>query len=120
MLNLKNYSKKMSANKLYFWINLLPLILSLLIITAIFTILPSLPAKLPLFYSLPWGGGQLTTHQQFLIIPAIIILITISNLAIFRYLHPSQSFFKKVLLFTPLIISLILMISFIKIISNFI
>lgn len=116
----KNYPENMSNDKLYFWLNLVPLFLSLLITIAIFAIIAPLPDKLPLFYSLPWGEGQLATHQQFFILPAVIVLITFFNLIISRNLHPSQFFFKRILLFTPFIISLILVISFIKIILNFV
>lgn len=107
-------------NKPYIWLILSPLILSLVITLAIVTILRFLPARLPLFYSASWGDGQLATHQQFLIIPSSIILITLLNLIISWQLHPSQSFLKKVLLLSPLIISLILTVTFIKIILNFV
>jgi len=79
-----------------------------------------LPPKLPLFYSVAWGNGQLATHQQFLIIPASISLITLLNLVISWQLHPSQSFFKKVLLISSIIVSVILVTTFIKIILMFI
>lgn len=105
--------------KLHFWIILSPLILSLIITIAVF-LLKFLPPRLPLFYSLPWGEGQLATYQQFLIIPAIISLITLINLIISWQLHPSQVFFKKMLILSPIVISLILTITLIKIVFNFI
>lgn len=107
------------SNKLHLWIIITPLILSL-IITLTILLFKFLPPKLPLFYSLPWGEGQLATHQQFLIIPASISLITLLNLIISWQLHPSQVFFKKMLLLLPLVISLILIITLIKIVFNFI
>lgn len=106
--------------KFTFWFILPPLILSFIITVAILTILKTLPPRLPLFYSLAWGDTQLATHQQFLIIPACICLITLVNLIISWQLHPSQSFFKKILLLQPIIISLILAITFAKIILNFV
>lgn len=102
------------------WIGLSPLILSLIIALFMLTTLGSLPAKLPLFYSLPWGPGQLATHQQFLIIPGLISIVALLNLFISWQLHPSQSFFKKLLLLSPFIISLILTVTFIKIILIFV
>ena len=107
-------------NKLHLWIGLSPLILSLGITVTIVTALKFLPPRLPLFYSLPWGDGQLATHQQFLIIPASISLITLLNLIISWQLHPSQSFFKKALLLSSIIVSFILTITFIKIVLNFV
>lgn len=101
-------------------ISLSPLILTLVITLTIFLLLNFLPTKLPLFYSLPWGDSQLATHQQFLIIPATITLITLLNLAISWQLHQSQIFFKKVLLFASLLVSFCLTITFIKILSIFI
>lgn len=106
--------------KLHFWMVLSPLILSLLATVVILTVLKYLPPRLPLFYSLTWGDSQLATHQQFLIIPAIISIITLLNLIISWQLHPSQAFFKKALLSSSIIISLILVTTFIKIVLMFI
>lgn len=108
------------SNKFHIWLILTPLVLSLVITLVIVFTLKFFPPKLPLFYSLAWGNEQLANHQQFLIIPASIILITLLNLIISWQLHPSQSFFKKVLLFSPIIISLILTITFMKIILTFV
>lgn len=106
--------------KLYSWMILPPLMVSLFITVVILTFLKFLPDKLPLFYSIAWGERQLATHQQFLIIPACIAAVTFLNLVICWQLHPSQSFFKKTLCIASLLISLILTISFIRIILNFI
>lgn len=102
------------------WINAVPLSLSLIITFFIAIFSKTLPPKLPLFYSLPWGDNQLANHQQLLIIPGIISLITLSNLIISWQLHDSQEFFKKTLIFLSLLASLILTITFFKIIYIFI
>lgn len=107
------------SKKLHFWIGLGPLLLSLGLALFIITSFKELPAKMPLFYSLPWGDGQLATHNQFLIIPASISLITLLNLIISWQLHPSQSFFKKTLLYSSIIVCLILTLAFAKIILMF-
>lgn len=107
--------KKLSSRIL-----IIPFILSIILTIIIIFFLGYLPPKLPLFYSLPWGEGQLATHQQFLIIPAIIGLITLLNLVISWQLHPSQSFFKRILFLSSIIITLILSATFIKIVLNFI
>src|SRR5688572_23746810 len=106
MLNLKVKS----------WVLLAPLLLALS--TALLTLVLSkaLPPKLPLFYSLSWGEQQLVSHQQLLIIPSSIALVTLLNLVISWQLHPQQVFFKKILLISTYLVSLILGITFFKII----
>lgn len=103
-----------------FWIGASQLTLSLVLTLVILVVLRSLPDRLPLFYSLPWGEGQLATHQQFLVIPASISAVALLNLFISWQLHPSQSFFKKGLLLSSIIVSLILTVTFIKIVLNFV
>lgn len=78
-----------------------------------------LPPKLPLFYSLPWGDYQLAGKLQLLIIPASIALISLFNLTASWQLHTSQVFFKRVLTLSSLLVSLILTITFIKIVLIF-
>lgn len=102
------------------WIIVMPLLLSLLIILFTLRFAKSLPPRIPLFYSLPWGEKQLVGNQDLLIIPAIIALVTLFNLIISWQLHSSQTFFKKILLFSSILISLILTITFIKIVLIFI
>lgn len=121
MANLKsdlNISKNLG--QIYFWVMVSPLVLSLLLCLIIILLFKYLPPKLPLFYSLSWGDQQLATHQQFLIIPASLALIALLNFSISLQLHASQIFFKKILLISPIIMSLILVITFIKIILIFI
>lgn len=108
------------SQKLFFWIGLSPLIISLIITIIILTLFKFLPPKLPLFYSLPWGEGQLATSEQFLIIPASISAVALLNLIIFGQLHNQQYFFKKVLLLSSIAVTIILIITFIKIILMFI
>lgn len=108
------------AKKVQFWIGASPLILSLILTLIITIFFKSLPAKLPLFYSAPWGEKQLATHTEFLILPASIIAITLLNFTITSQLHPSQSYFKKMLLIASCLISLILTLTFIKIVLNFV
>ena len=121
MFNLKNTSfEKNSYNGLPLLAGLPPLILGLLITITLLAIPKFLPPKLPLFYSLPWGDGQLATHQQFLVLPASIGAIAFLNLIISWQLHKQQSFFKTILFIQSLLVSLILTIAFGKIILTFI
>ncbi|MCR4305638.1 MAG: hypothetical protein NUV73_00965 [Candidatus Daviesbacteria bacterium] len=108
------------SNKLYLWIGLSPLFISLIITVIILTLFKFLPPKLPLFYSLPWGEGQLATPQQFLVIPASISIIALLNLIISGQLHEQQYFFKKVLLLSGGAVAIILTITFIKIVLMFV
>ena len=100
---------------LYFWLGLLPVIVSFILTVFILIFFQFLPPQMPLFYSLPWGEAQLANHQQFFIIPASITLIDLINLFFIWHLHPSQVFFKKLLILTSLIATLIFLITFIKI-----
>lgn len=109
----------MSKN-LFFLAGLIPIILSLLLTIFILIFFRFMPPKLPLFYSLPWGDVQLANHQQFLIIPASIVLVNLINLIIFWQLHASQSFFKKMLISASLIVSAIFLITFVKIYTLFV
>ena len=103
-----------------FWIASTPILIALLISLFIAFSTKFLPPKLPLFYSLPWGEQQLAQNQQLLIIPAIMALIALCNLLISWQLHPQQTFFKKILLFSSILVSLILTITFLKIVLIFI
>lgn len=108
------FNENLSKN-IYLYLASLPLGVSLLITFFILIFFQFLPSKLPLFYSLPWGDAQFANHQQFLIIPASIILIDLINLSLIWHLHPSQKFFKNMLILTSLIITLIFLTTFIKI-----
>lgn len=106
--------------KLYIWTTLFTGFVAIILSLYILFFFRFLPDKLPLFYSWPWGEKQLGTHQQFLIIPATVILVTLVNLIISKQLHPAQSFLKQALLLASLIITLILTVTFIKIVIVFI
>lgn len=105
--------------KFYLQVSSLPLAVALLITLAIIFYFKHLPPKLPLFYSLPWGEKQLATPSDFFIIPLSLGAVALVNLIIAWYLHPSQSFFKKVLLLVSWVITLTLTIGFIKIVTIF-
>lgn len=101
------------------WLNLIPPILAIAVVFSILILSKSLPPKLPLFYSLAWGDTQLVSSQQLFIIPSIIVLITLFNLILTWQLHSSQVFFKRILLFSSLLVSIILTITFFKIVLIF-
>ncbi|MBI2011427.1 hypothetical protein HYS91_01530 [Candidatus Daviesbacteria bacterium] len=94
------------------------LCLFLALITLIFFLInrSDLPLQLPLFYSLPWGEGQLIFPDQFLILPLIIILITMINSIISWHLHESQLLLKRILLISSAACAFLIFITALRII----
>ena len=95
-------------------------VISLILVMLILFLPNFLPNKLPLFYSLRWGESQLASKEQFLILPAISLGITLVNLLIIRQLHSQQVLLKQILQITTLLCSLILVVTLVKIILIFI
>lgn len=120
LINLKGQIKETSLQKIYFYLSLPSIIIALFLALIIFLFFEFLPSKLPLFYSLPWGEPQLVTQQKFYIIPLSILLITLINLTILLKLDSSFEFFKKILVFSTIVTTIILSITFIKIVLIFI
>lgn len=100
--------------------NLFPIGLLFVIAILILIFGASLPEKIPMFYSLPWGETQLASKLQLLIIPSIGLIIVLFNLLIFWQLHQTQILFKRTLIATNFVISIILFATFIKIVFIFI
>lgn len=100
---------------------LLGTLLSLVLILLTFLILyQQLPPKLPLFYSLPWGSSQLVSKNQFLILPAVLVFISLLNAFLAFQLHPLQIVLKRVLISSVVLIDLIIFITALKIILLFV
>lgn len=79
-----------------------------------------LPPKLPLFYSQAWGQPQLVAKQQFLILPAVLVLINLANIFIAYHLHPVQAVLKKILVLSLVLTDFLVIITAIKILTIFI
>ena len=90
------------------------IILGLLVVTY-----NNLPSQLPLFYSLPWGEGQLVPISRIVILPSLTIILTLSNLLISWHLHESQQILKRMISLFSASLSLILTLSAIRIILLF-
>ncbi len=101
------------------YLGLIPILSTIAASVAIYFLASFLPKKLPLFYSLPWGEGQLVTLSQFLIIPALVSALALFNLLVFWQLKSSQNFLKQILIYSTLLSTAVLMLSFIKIILIF-
>lgn len=108
------------SKKLSFWLSITPFIISALLTLVILLFFRYLPQKMPLFYSLPWGEGQLAARMQFLILPSIIVLVTMLNFTVSLQLHDSQNFFKKMLGISSFLASAILTAAFVKIVFLFV
>lgn len=91
-----------------------------LILGTYFVLYNYLPPRLPLFYSISWGENQLVTKQQFLILPAVLVLITLVNIFISSHLHPLQIVLKKIISFQSIFIALAILITAIKILFIFV
>lgn len=120
MFNFKKLDEQNNEEKIYFYITLAPVICALLLSAIVLVFFRFLPNKMPLFYSLPWGDKQLATYQQFLIIPAVIILISILNMMFYLQLHSTQGFFKKILALSSVVCASILTVTFIKVVLIFV
>lgn len=108
------------SKKLSFWLSITPFIISVILTLVILLFFRNLPQRMPLFYSLPWGEGQLAAKMQFLILPSIIVLVTMLNLSVCSQLHDSQNFFKKMLGISSFLSSAILTAAFLKIVFLFV
>lgn len=80
---------------------------------------PNLPPRLPLLYSLSWGGTQLVAKQQFLILPAITLLIGLFNIFFAYQLHPKQEVLKRTLTLSAALVGVLNLITAFKILLIF-
>lgn len=101
-----------------FWATSFSIIVSLIIISLL--LIPDLPSQLPLFYSQPWGDNQLAAKSSFILLPAIIILTVLINTIIAWHLHYSQTVLKRMLFLMSALVSLLILITTLKIIFIFI
>ena len=79
----------------------------------------SLPKKVPLFYSLPWGESQLIASSQLFVLPALIILVSLVNLITSWQLHKSQLALKRIVNSSTIIFALLILITTIRIVHIF-
>lgn len=105
-------------------VNFYSLVFSLLMIIIVLLIYAlnyiELPAKIPLFYSLSWGEKQLVSLSQFIILPALMILIVLINLILSWHLHSSQKTLKRIISISTALITLLFFLASFKIIYLFV
>ena len=116
------------AELIHFWkVNdkyiLVPILLSLSTSLAIIGLIlfnyQRLPSRLPLLYSLPWGESQLVSKQQFILLPLMIVVLTLTNASIFWQLHNSQVVLKRTLGLNLVLVNALILITSLKILSIF-
>lgn len=100
-------------NSLFFRWNLLLIVFQIVILIFKFN---DLPRQIPLFYSLPWGDGQLASAASLFILPMFSIIILLINNLIATFFFKSTVFFSRLLVFFSLIFSLLSAISLTRII----
>ena len=101
-------------------LGLLPILATILLTITIFSLSGLLPNKVPLFFSLTWGDKQLADKHQLLIIPASLAILTLLNLSFFWKLSQTKDLLRKILVYSSLITTTVLMITFLRIILIFI
>lgn len=99
---------------------LLCFVLTILITELFMFFYSQLPPRLPLFYSLPWGQQQLVDKQQFLILPAVLLLINLVNIFIAYHLHEVQTVLKRILLLSLVVVDLLILVTAVKILTIFV
>jgi hypothetical protein len=77
----------------------------------------SLPQQVPLYYSLPWGEGQLAAAASLFLLPTFSIIILLLNNLIATFFFKSIPLFSRLLTIFSLIFSLLSSISLIRIIN---
>ncbi len=77
-----------------------------------------LPQQIPLYYSLPWGEGQLASAASIFILPTFCIIILLFNNLIATGFLKTIPLFSRLLTLFSLIFSFFSLISVIKIITT--
>lgn len=103
-----------------FWTTAFSLLGVIITLTSFALTYEKLPAEIPLFYSLPWGEGQLVPIFEIIILPSLTIVITLSNLLVSWHLHESQFLLKRMISLFSASLSLLLTLAALRIIWLFI
>ncbi len=103
-----------------FWATAFSLLGVIITLTIFALTYEKLPAQIPLFYSLPWGEGQLVPIFEIIILPSLTVVITLSNLLVSWHLHESQFLLKRMISLFSASLSLLLTLAAMRIIWLFI
>jgi hypothetical protein len=99
-----------------FWATSISILLALILSLIYLFYFDQLPFLIPFFFSLPWGDSQLANKNQFFILPSLIILTALVNLALTWHLHSSQLTMKRIIVSSTTVIALLTVIAGIRII----
>lgn len=120
----KFFKKFFSFNKrqdpVVFWTSAFSLFGVIIILSTVVFTYERLPSALPLFYSLPWGEGQLVPIFQIIVLPSITVMITLTNLLVSWHLHESQFLLKRMISIFSASLSLLITLAALRIIWLFI
>lgn len=75
-----------------------------------------LPPEVPLYYSLPWGEKQLASPWELTILPTLALSIMVTNFFLAFFFAQDNKLLLKILIYTSLFVSIILLYNFIQII----
>lgn len=91
--------------------------LALIIAQVIFLVffLKNLPPEIPLFYSLTWGAKQLASSRQLFLLPILCLMIFLTN-ALFLLLMGRDKAVIYLLTVSTLVSTVLIMITFVKIV----
>lgn len=109
-----------SQDHVNFWAIVATFICLLITLSFFFLHYKELPNQIPLFYSHKWGTDQLALLSQFLILPGMIVLISLGNIALSWHLPKSLRILKRTLCLFAFISALLITITALKIIYIFI
>lgn len=109
-----------AQDKINFFCITLSFFIALIIIGLFIFNLKNLPNRIPIYYSLSWGDEQLASSSQFIILPLVIILTAMINLIISWHLHSSQVLLKKIIYSSTLLISILILLTALRIIYIFV
>ena len=75
-----------------------------------------LPEKIPLFYTRPWGEEQLAQKQLFFLVSGLMLIFSLSNYCLTRFLSKKDDFLPIMLCFFSLFLCLIGLVGVVKIV----
>ena len=119
-MNLSNKAVVKLPRSNFSW-ELLPWLLSLVIVGIIGVSYKTLPDQVPLYYSLPWGKDQLAPKYELFIVPVALLFVDrINSVLIHKFQKTANDFLFRVLQVSGLICNLmggITVVQIIKIIT---
>jgi hypothetical protein len=110
---LGNFWQEKTNRNLFRW-NLLLIIFQMVFLIFKFN---DLPKQVPLYYSLPWGEGQLAAAASLFLLPTFSIMVLLLNNLIATFFLKTIPLFSYLLTIFSLFFSFLSSISLIKIIS---